>query len=286
MGSTDCLSTHNFVATQIIVINSVTISAKGRRHMPKTYQTLTLSHSEDGRILEVRLNRPDEANALSVQMVSELHDVLQRLEADQAVRVLVLSGAGQHFCQGGDRSEFTYLASKDPSGDSLYEYGELAVLVCEALERLKIVSIAKLHGDVIGAGIGLAVFCDLRVGAATCRFRMPEAVLGLPPAWGGVLDRLQAESGQAAVRAAVLTGEAFDADRAQAMSILQKVVPLDELDSAVNQLAKRTARLDPDARRMTKEMLNRRAIGSRRSYGHDDPALMTHAYLTHRGRRQ
>ena len=214
-----------------------------------------------------------------MQLLTELLDVLRRLEDDRTTRVLVLSGTGEHFCQGGDRAEFVSMLKDDPSGGSLQAYGEKALRVCEALERLKVLSIAQVHGDVIGAGIGLAVFCDLRVGSTEARFRMPEIALGLPPAWGGILDRLEAECGQAAVREALLTAAAFDAERAQKMSILQKVVRRDELEDAVAEWVKPSARRNPFAMQMTKEMLNARTHARRASVGtHHEPTLLAWAY--------
>lgn len=253
--------------------------------MTSDFKTIQVTQTDE-RVLRVQLNRPNEGNALSMQVLTDLLDVLTRLEDDRTTRVLVLSGAGEHFCQGGDRREFASMVQDDPSGGSLRAYGEKALRVCEALERLKILSVAQVHGDVIGAGIGLAVFCDLRVGATDSRFRMPEVVLGLPPAWGGILDRLEAECGQAAVREALLTAAPFDAERAQAISILQKVVPREELEGAVAEWVKPAARRNVFAMQMTKEMLNARARARRASVGsHHEPSLLAFAYLHGRGAR-
>ncbi|MEU9993593.1 enoyl-CoA hydratase/isomerase family protein [Streptomyces sp. NPDC048045] len=248
--------------------------------MMNDFKTLRVNETDEGRVLRVQLDRPDKGNALSSRILSELLQVLNHLEDDRTIRVMVLSGAGEHFCQGGDRSEFMALIEEDPSGGALHAYGDKAVRVCEALERSKVMTIARLHGDVIGAGIGLAVFCDLRVGAANCRFRMPEVALGLPPAWGGILDRLQAEAGQASVRELLLTADQFDAERAKNMSILQKVVPLDDLDDSIVHWVKPALRRDPTAMRMTKDMLNARANAARLSAGSFyEPALLTGAYI-------
>jgi methylglutaconyl-CoA hydratase len=128
--------------------------------------------------------------------------------------------------------------------------------------------------DAQGEPEAVAAFCDLRVGAADSRFRMPEVVLGVPPAWGGILDRLHAESGQAAVREALLTAEPFDAHRAQEMSLLPKVVPRHDLEAAVTQWVKPAIRRDPATLRITKEMLNARASAARLSVGaHYEPAM-------------
>ncbi|MCP3759197.1 enoyl-CoA hydratase/isomerase family protein [Streptomyces sp. TBY4] len=238
----------------------------------------TLQVSDEGPILRVELNRPETGNSVDGQMLSELLVVLRALEDDNTVRVMVLSGAGDHFCQGGDRAEFPTLLERDPSGSELRALADKAQRVCSTLSQLRVVTIARLHGDVIGAGLGLAVFCDLRVGADTCRFRMPEVGLGVPPAWGGVLPRLAEEAGQAWVRRLLLTAEPFDAARAEQLSILHEVVPADDLDAAVARWAKPIIRRDPTTVRITKGMLNARAGATQLAVAsHFDDELLTAA---------
>ncbi|MEW1569648.1 enoyl-CoA hydratase/isomerase family protein [Streptomyces sp. NPDC093509] len=238
----------------------------------------TLRVTDEGRILNVQLNRPEAGNAVDGQMLTELLEVLRALEDDATVRVMVLSGVGDHFCQGGDRAEFPALLDRDPSGSELRTLANKAQRVCATLAQLPIVSIARLHGDVIGAGLGLAVFCDLRVGADTARFRMPEVGLGVPPAWGGVLPRLAEEAGQAQVRRLLLTAEVFDAAAAERLSLLHEVVPADDLDAAVTRWAKPILRRDPTTLRITKTMLNARAGASQLSVGgYFDDELLTSA---------
>ncbi|MFF7953705.1 enoyl-CoA hydratase/isomerase family protein [Streptomyces griseorubiginosus] len=246
----------------------------------------TLQVTGEGPVLSVQLNRPENGNSVDGLMLTELLRVLRALEDDNAVRVMVLSGAGDHFCQGGDRAEFPALLEKDPSGSELRALADRAQRVCSALSQLKVVTIARLHGDVLGAGLGLAVFCDLRVGADTCRFRMPEVGLGVPPAWGGVLPRLAEEAGQAWVRRLLLTSEAFDARRAEQLSILHEVVTADDLDAAVTRWAKPIARRDPTTVRVTKSMLNARAGATQLAVGsYFDDELLTAAAMTRQASR-
>ncbi|MCL7021208.1 enoyl-CoA hydratase/isomerase family protein, partial [Vibrio vulnificus] len=90
--------------------------------------------------------------------------------------------------------------------------------VCDSLASTSAVTIARVHGRAIGAGLALAVFCDLRAGADTSRFRLPELAVGLPVAWGGALPRMLQESGAARTRELILTGEGFDAATARELS--------------------------------------------------------------------
>ncbi|MER6196080.1 enoyl-CoA hydratase/isomerase family protein [Streptomyces sp. NPDC001586] len=161
-------------------------------------------------------------------------------------------------------------------GSELTLLGYKAQRVCSTLAQMKLVTIARLHGDVIGAGLGLAIFCDLRIGADTSRFRMPEVGLGVPPAWGGVLPRLLEEAGQAAVRRLLLLAESFDADMAERLFILHKVVPADDLDAAVDLWARTVARRDPTTTRTAKTMLNARASANQLTIGsYFDDELLT-----------
>ncbi|MCJ0875649.1 enoyl-CoA hydratase/isomerase family protein [Streptomyces sp. AP-93] len=233
--------------------------------MPADLKTLHVT--AEGPILNIQLNRPDTGNSIDGQMLTELLEVLRAMEDDPAIRVMVLSGAGNDFCKGADRSEFSTLLEIDTSGSGLRALNDRAQRVCSTLSQLGVVTIARLHGAVLGAGLGLAIFCDLRVGADTCRFRMPEVGLGLPPAWGGALPRLAEEAGQAQVRELLLTAESFNAARAKQLSILHKVASVGDLDAAVARWVKPIVRRNPATMRITKSMLNARARAAELSVG-------------------
>ncbi|MGI5261789.1 enoyl-CoA hydratase/isomerase family protein [Streptomyces angustmyceticus] len=225
------------------------------------FKSLLVTH--EGPVLRVRLNRPETGNAISGEILDELLVVLGTLDEELGIRVLVLSGAGEDFCLGGDRAEFPALLAEDPSGVALRALGNKARRVCDALASTDAVTVARLHGGVVGAGVGLAVFCDLRVGADTCRFRLPELGLGVPPAWGGIMPRLLHEAGAARIRELILTADTFDAATAQELSILHKVVPEAELDGAVTRWIKPLVRRSPSSLRTAKLMLNAYANANR-----------------------
>ncbi|BDM70636.1 enoyl-CoA hydratase [Streptomyces nigrescens] len=210
----------------------------------------------EGPVVKVELNSPETGNAVSALVLDELLAVLGALHDDPGVRVMVLSGAGDDFCLGGDRREFGDLLATDPAGADLRSLAGKARRVCDALATAPTVTIARLHGGVIGAGLALALFCDLRAGAENCRFRMPELALGLPPAWGGSLPRLLHEAGAAKVRELMLTGANFGAEKAAELSILHTVAPEEELDAAVTRWTKPLVRRSPTALRTAKLMMN------------------------------
>ncbi|GGX53778.1 enoyl-CoA hydratase/isomerase family protein [Streptomyces noursei] len=222
--------------------------------MMHDFKTLLVTH--EGPVLRVRLNSPETGNAVSGLILDELLTVLGALDDETDIRVLILSGEGDDFCLGGDRSEFPELLAEDSGGLALRALGNKARRVCDALATTDVVTIARLHGGVVGAGVGLAIFCDLRAGADTCRFRLPELGLGVPPAWGGIMPRLLNEVGAARVRELILTASNFDAATARELSILHTVVPEDELDAAVARWTRPLVRRSPSALRTAKVMLN------------------------------
>ena len=210
---------------------------------------------QDGPVLHVRLAPEGQDPTLSAAVVNELIAVLDDLHERPDVRVLVLSSMGEDFCLGADRVEFRAAMEEDPSGAALRRIVDKAHRLCQALENTHAITIARLHGKVIGAGLALASYCDLRAGADTCRFRMPEVGLGLPPAWGGAMGRLISEGGAARIRELMLTCDTFDAAAAHRISLLHKVTPADELDRAVAAWTRPLGRRSPEALIMTKRML-------------------------------
>lgn len=210
----------------------------------------------EGPVLKVRLNSPETGNAISGLLLDELLAVLGALDDHPDVRVLILSAAGDDFCLGADRREFSSLLASYPDGAGLRAAGNKARRMCDLLVTTGVVTIARLHGSVVGAGLGLAMLCDLRVGADSCRFRLPELGLGVPPAWGGIMPRMLHETGAARIRELILTADNFDAEKAAELTILHKVVPEDELDTAIARWTKPLLRRSPSALRTAKAMLN------------------------------
>ncbi|MEW2076316.1 enoyl-CoA hydratase/isomerase family protein [Streptomyces sp. NPDC012403] len=242
----------------------------------------TLRTYRQGPLLTVELNVPEEGNAVTDAMLEDLLTVLD--DQDPAVRVLVLAAAGDEFCLGGDRHEFPQHLADDPTGGGVRVNGTKALRVCEALIANPAVTIARVQGRAVGAGVGLALACDLRVGADTASFRLPELALGLPPAWGGLLSRLISEVGAARVRELILTARVFDAQEALALSVLHRAVPRDALDDAVMAWAKPVLRRSASALRVTKAMFNSLTATTRLAdTSVFDPELLT-AVLTQQHR--
>ncbi|MDQ0812940.1 enoyl-CoA hydratase/carnithine racemase [Streptomyces sp. B3I7] len=228
---------------------------------PETVLLKTLRVQRSGAVLSIELNTPEDGNLVTDQMLDDLLTVLDGQEP--GVRVVVLSGAGEDFCLGGDRAELAGHLAEDPGGAGVRAYGNRARRVCEALTQNPAVTVAAVHGRVIGAGFALALACDLRAGADTATFRLPELALGVPAAWGGLLPRLLSEVGPARARELVLTGREFGAAEALELSLLQRVVPWAELDAAVAAWARPVVRRPGGALRVTKALLNAYGVGAR-----------------------
>ncbi|MFB6892293.1 enoyl-CoA hydratase/isomerase family protein [Kitasatospora sp. NPDC056327] len=214
-----------------------------------------------GPVLYIELDSPATGNAVTTAVLDELIEALA--EPDPDVRVVVLSAAGPDFCLGGDRDEFATALGEDPTGGGIRSYGSKARRVCDALTNHPAVTVARVQGRATGAGFALALACDLRVGAESAVFRLPELALGLPVAWGGLLPRLLNEVGAARVREIILTGRPVGAQEARELSVLQRVVPAEELDRAVEEWVRPVTRRAEAALRVTKTLLNSHTAATR-----------------------
>ncbi|MFF4243392.1 enoyl-CoA hydratase/isomerase family protein [Streptomyces sp. NPDC001822] len=210
---------------------------------------------QDGPVLHVRLNPWGQDDTLDAAVLDDLAALLDDLHERPDVRILTLSSLGTDFSLGADRAEYQEALTADPSGVALRRIADKAHRLCQALENTHAVTIARLHGRVIGAGLALASFCDLRAGADTSRFRMPEVGIGLPPAWGGAMGRLVSEAGAARVRELMLTCDVFDADTAHRIGLLHRTAPLDQLDKVIESWTRPLVRRSPEALVLTKRML-------------------------------
>ncbi len=188
--------------------------------------------SADGVVVHLVLDRPEKLNALDEETRRGLQEAVDELADRPDVRVVVLAGAGRAFSAGAD------LAERAPrAADALsrrHASGAWQRLL-ERMERLPQVTVARLHGHVIGGGALLALACDLRVAADDLAFSIPEVAIGLPLTWAG-LPRLVREIGLPRTRDLVLTGRRVGSEEAERWGLVQRVVPAADLDAAVDEL--------------------------------------------------
>jgi enoyl-CoA hydratase/carnithine racemase len=216
-----------------------------------TYRTLRVE--QDGPVARVWLDRPARHNALDQASLEEIADVFTTLQRAYDVPVVVLGGCGPSFCSGADRKDPPARLSR-ASGAGARERRHAAQVgrrALEAIQAVEAITIARLHGHVIGGGLVMALGCDLRIAAAGTSFRIPEVELGVPLTWGA-LPHLVREVGVARAKELVILGERFDAAAAHAYGLVNRVVPDAELDALVDAWAARIAAQPPWAIHMTK----------------------------------
>lgn len=192
----------------------------------------TIEVMADGPRGSILLNRPGKLNPLGTQTLRELIEAARWLDARPEVKVVVVAGRGRAFCAGADLAAFT---GDGDSGVNPREAADAGRRMAEAIEDMRAVTVARLHGHCVGGGLVLAAACDLRVAADTTRFAIPEVDLGIPLAWGGI-PRLVREIGPALTKELVMTCRPFGPVEAKAAGFLNRVVPEAGLDDAVEDL--------------------------------------------------
>jgi enoyl-CoA hydratase len=198
--------------------------------------------------VRLTLNRPDKLNALSAGLRDALSEAVAEAADDDAIRVIVIQGAGRAFCSGYDLSE------EQP--DSAWGWREVLgkdVAATLAIFHCPKPVIAQVHGYAVAGGLELAMACDLVVAAEDARLGEPEIRFGSAP----VTLLMPFVVGQKKTRELLLTGDLIDGTEAARIGLVNRAVPVDKLAAEVDQLADRLARIEPDVMAPTKLMLNR-----------------------------
>jgi enoyl-CoA hydratase len=186
----------------------------------------------------ITFNQPEKRNAMSVEMWDGLIEILDAWTADDSVRVVVLTGAGDKaFVSGADISQFEKSRS---DADAQREYEKLTSRGRTRLASFPKPVIARISGFCLGGGLGIAMQADIRIASADAAFGIPAAKLGI--AYGfDMVRRLVSLIGQANARLILFSGERIDAAEALRIGLVNRVVPTGELEAAVAKLARNTA---------------------------------------------
>ena len=218
-----------------------------------SFETLAVARS-DG-VLHVTLNRPALRNAMSLKMVDELRAVLARAEARGDVRVIVLRGAGGHFCAGADLQDMAQSRQREMTGDSDAMAAANARFggLCVAFARTGIATVAVLEGTVMGGGLGLACVADVALAAGGARLRLPETSLGLVPAQ--IAAFLVERVGPSQARRLAVTGGTLSAAQALAIGLVHEVHDDAALDAALAATLAQILRCAPGAIAATKQLM-------------------------------
>ncbi len=202
---------------------------------------------ESGIIL---LNRPEARNALQTGMLRELDDSLTELEKDDQVRVILLYGE-KNFCAGADIKEMQGM-----SPEQAENFARLGHAVLNHIENCAKPVIAVIAGYALGGGCELALACDMRIAGESAKFGQPEVTLGLIPGFAGT-QRLTRLIGASRAKELILAGTIIEANEAEFIGLINRVVPDGELMEHAEEIARTIAQRSPVAVRLAKEMINR-----------------------------
>ena len=200
-------------------------------------------------IAVARLNRPEQLNALSSELMRELVGTLENLDADESIRCIVLAGDERAFAAGADISELRDTATID-----LYFGARLDLW--DAIRSIRTPLVAAVSGYCLGGGCELAMACDLIVASESAQFGQPETGLGVMPGAGGT-QLLARSIGKAKTMDVVLTGRFLDAAEAERAGLVARVVAREAWLDDAKRVAREIAEKGPVAQRLAKEAVNR-----------------------------
>jgi enoyl-CoA hydratase len=207
---------------------------------------------QDGAIAILTLARPERLNALDEGVIEELGVLCRRIDRDEAIRVVILTGeGGKAFSAGGDIGGW--------SEKSALEFGRFWLregqVVFDALARLRQPVIAVLNGHALGGGLELAAVADLRIAESHSKLGLPETGLGIIPGWSGT-QRAVRRFGASVIRRMALFGEIFPAEAARQLGLVDIVVPTGEGMAEARRLAGQVCERAPVATELTKMLIN------------------------------
>jgi enoyl-CoA hydratase/carnithine racemase len=204
---------------------------------------------EGGHLVRFTIDNAAKLNALNRELMVEIVEAVQALEADPELRLVILTGAGERAFVGG--ADINELATLDP--ESAREFITLVHRCCDGFHRLPVPVIARIDGYALGGGLELAAACDLRVASDRAMFGMPEVRVGMPSVVEAAL--LPQLIGYGRTRRLLLTGVMIDAEEALAWALVDAVVSPDRLDGVVERFAAAILAGGPQAIRLQKKLI-------------------------------
>lgn len=215
-----------------------------------SYAAIELTVAENG-VARLTLNRPDARNAMSQQMIDELAAAARQLREDSAIRVVVLSGAGEVFCAGGDLKGMQQQAVRSRN-ERIADARSLAELLAD-LDTLPKPLIGRINGSAFGGGLGLISICDLSIGVSAAKFSLTEVRLGLIPAT--ISPYVVARLGVPNARRVMLNAREMTGAEAVRLGLLSACVEPAELDAAVDREVSLALKCAPRAVATAKELI-------------------------------
>lgn len=197
----------------------------------------------------IQLNRPKELNALNLQLMGEVRDSLKELDADDEVRVIIITGNERAFAAGADIKQMAGKSTID-----MWKTDQFSTW--DQINKTRKPIIAAVSGFALGGGCELAMTCDMIVASETAQFGQPEIKIGVMPGAGGT-QRLTRAIGKAKAMELVLTGKFISAEEALGYGLINKIVPTELYLDEATKLAKEIASMSPIAVQMAKESVKR-----------------------------
>lgn len=213
-----------------------------------TFEFIQVDAQYQPHIALIRLHRPKELNALNLQLMGELRDALKALDADDEVRVIVLTGNEKAFAAGADIKQMVGKTAIDMLNIDQFS-------TWDQIKKTKKPLIAAVSGFALGGGCELAMTCDMIIASETAQFGQPEIKIGVMPGAGGT-QRLTRAVGKARAMEMVLTGTFIPAAEALAAGLINRVVPVDIYLTEAMRLAATIAQMSPVAAKLAKESVN------------------------------
>ena len=209
--------------------------------------------AREGAVLWLTLNRPSRLNAVNLPLYEALAAAITSADGDPDVRAIVLTGAGRAFCAGADLAAH---AEGPRPADERRRYARAAQRANRALQRSTRPVIAAVNGAAVGAGLELALSCDIIVVASDAKLRLPELALGTF-CGGGVAHTLPQRVGAGRARALLYLGDFFTGAAAAAMGLAETAVPAEAVAETARVVARRLAERAPVSLRLAKRLLSR-----------------------------
>ncbi len=217
------------------------------------FESIIYEKNKEKGIVKLTINRPEVRNALNAATRQEIRNATGKIEKDEDVRVVIITGAGEKaFISGADITAF-----KDATPIMMEESAStLGQQLFSDIENLRVPVIAMINGFCLGGGLELAMCCDIRIASENAKFGQPEINVGIFPG-AGATQRLPRLIGWGKAKEMIYTGRIIEATEAEKLGVVDKVVPQEKLEEEVEQLALTIASKSPLIIKLAKKAINR-----------------------------
>jgi enoyl-CoA hydratase len=207
--------------------------------------------TKEGPVATIKMNRPEALNALNVQTLEELRDVIAELEEDVSVKVAVLTGEGKAFVAGADIKQMSEMGPLEAK-----RFARMGHAILDSMESSRVVYIAAVNGFALGGGCEIMMSCDIAIASNRSKIGQPEINLGIHPGFGGT-QRLPRLIGRMRAKELLLTGDNITADEAYRLGLVNRVVEPDALIPTAKEIAAKIASKSAVQISFIKTMVNR-----------------------------